>query len=346
MRHRTNAFTLVELLVVIAIIGILVSLLLPAINAARATAQRSACVNNQMQLSMALHGYESAHEMLPPGVTNPNGPIENREVGQHLSWIAHLLPFMDERVAYRHLDQDAGAYDPKNAGVRAVGIPGLLCPSDSPEYKLTPPSSYAGCHHDAEVPIDANNNGVFYLNSRLRMRDISDGAKYTIFIGEKVYEEGIPDFGWLSGTRATLRNTGAALNDTGPEAKSKLLPLVVPRPDDSDRMMFEEQPVDVNNALEARAADATAAPNQVPPDIARAAPEAPAAKPEDAAAKPPVQPLLYVGGFGSQHAGGVVVFTFGDGTIRLLHDAISPQVLKQLGHRSDGQLLKPQDLNW
>lgn len=379
--RRYAAFTLVELLVVIAIIGILVAMLLPAIQGARDAARRSACMNNMLQLSLALQGYETAHEALPPGVTDTSGPILNQEKGQHLGWLAHLLPYHEERVAYRHLDLQAGAYHKKNAGVRALAIPGFVCPADSVGWWGSAPTSYAGCHHDVEAPIDADNNGVLFLNSRLRMRDISDGTTYTIFIGEKVWEENIPDLGWLSGTRSSLRNTGTPLNDTGPEARSKLGPLVVPKPGTVGDTMIDPvasgvapAPASANGAAKEKPGDADpSAPQgdqpQTPPT--KEAPASPAGQPGDAksggatsdgspgadapatnsskggspAANQKIPPLQYVGGFGSQHPG-AVVFAFGDGSIRLLYDTIAPTVLKQLGHRADGQLPPTRELNW
>jgi prepilin-type N-terminal cleavage/methylation domain-containing protein/prepilin-type processing-associated H-X9-DG protein len=221
MRHRPRpnrcGFTLVELLVVIAIISILVSLLLPAVNAAREAARRSSCQNNLMQLGLALHNSEMAHEHLPPGVINPTGPIQNIEAGQHISWCTLLLPFMEEQATSNAINVELGAYDPANAKARHIQITSLICPSSGvdsrSELEEFPGVSYAGCHHDVEAPIDADNHGVLFLNSAVRFRDISDGASKTIMVGDKISSDGDPA-GWISGTRQTLRNTGTQL--TGP----------------------------------------------------------------------------------------------------------------------------------
>jgi prepilin-type processing-associated H-X9-DG protein len=77
-------------------------------------------------------------------------------------------------------------------------------------------SNYAGCHHDLEAPIDADNHGVLFLNSRIARRDVTDGPAHTIYVGEKRVEP--DDLGWMSGTRATLRNTGTPINGAPPTA--------------------------------------------------------------------------------------------------------------------------------
>ena len=114
-----QAFTLVELLVVIAIIGILIAMLLPAIQASREAANRNYCLNHLTQLSVGVHNYEMAHGVYPPGTIEKQGPIQNVPKGDHRNWIIHLLPYIEETNAYRHIDQSVGVYDPKNAPVRA-----------------------------------------------------------------------------------------------------------------------------------------------------------------------------------------------------------------------------------
>ncbi len=209
--QRRNAFTLVELLVVIAIIGILVALLLPAVQAAREAARRIQCVNNLTQLALAVQNYEMAFRVYPPGTIDEKGPIINKPQGYHHNWLAQLLPYLEQRNTYEHIDFSVGVYDEKNAAVRQVEIATFQCPSNSITSKELAITTYAGLHHNAEAPIDEDNNGVFFLNSSIRYEDVSDGSSQTIFIGEKI-PSADKDLGWMSGTRWTLRNTGIPIN--------------------------------------------------------------------------------------------------------------------------------------
>jgi prepilin-type N-terminal cleavage/methylation domain-containing protein len=208
------AFTLVELLVVIAIIGILVGLLLPAVQAAREAARRCSCANNVTQIGLALHNHEFHLEAFPAGVSDAAGPIRNLEEGRHVGWIVRILPYLEQTALARNFVEEGGAYGAANRKVRAVRIQVLACPS-SPRPQRSEPveqgaavvarSSYAGCHHDVESPIDTDNHGLLFLDSHIRFGDISDGSSNTLLLGEHLGGE--PDLGWVSGTRSTLRNT-------------------------------------------------------------------------------------------------------------------------------------------
>lgn len=207
-----RAFTLVELLVVVAIIGILIGMLLPAVQQVREAARRTACQNNLAQIGLAMHNYEFAFSSLPPGVVDKAGPIQNVAAGQHVSWTVHLLRFLEQNGIADAFDIPAGAYAPINAPAVIMKIPTLLCPSQVPTENATGTyglSHYAGCHHSVEAPIDSDNNGLLFLNSAVTYADIYDGSSNTILVGEFIAEA--TDLGWASGTRATLRNTGELL---------------------------------------------------------------------------------------------------------------------------------------
>ena len=125
MPYRLNrsGFTLVELLVVIAIIGILIALLLPAVQAAREAARRSQCANNLKQLGVALHQYHSSHGVFPLGVINStvlDTSTPELRSWPRLTWAIHLYPFLEQLAAYEAFDfhaKGAGGYvadDPVN----------------------------------------------------------------------------------------------------------------------------------------------------------------------------------------------------------------------------------------
>jgi prepilin-type N-terminal cleavage/methylation domain-containing protein len=208
-----RGFTLVELLVVIAIIGVLVAMSLPAIMASREMGRRNLCQANVAQLLLAMGTYEDAFECYPSGVINPEGPIKNEPEGLHQSWTISMLPYLDELVVYKLFDAKASVYAPENAQVRGYWPRMLICPSEPLDVAGT--SNYAGCHNDVEAPIDTGNSGVLFLNSRIRQDEVTDGLRHTLFLSEKLAEAG--DLGWLSGTRATLRNTGSPPNSRGSE---------------------------------------------------------------------------------------------------------------------------------
>jgi hypothetical protein len=145
---------------------------------------------------------------------------------------------VEEHNAYRNIDKKVGVYHPNNRPVRQLSRSLFRCPSSGATG--TGYSDYAGVHSDWEVPIDVDNNGVFFLNSRLRHKDIADGLSNTLFIGEKFTLSG--DLGWMSGTRATLRNVGIPLNITANRLWARSPPPgianpVVPTPLDGEDLI-------------------------------------------------------------------------------------------------------------
>jgi prepilin-type processing-associated H-X9-DG protein len=206
---------MVEMLVVVIMIAILIMLILPAVQSAREAARAVQCRNNLLQLGIALGNYASTHRVLPPGVVNDRGPISNLPRGYHVGWAVQILPFLEQGNLHRRIDFRQGVYADANATVLLSSIKSFLCPSDWRPVSM----SYMGCHHDAEAPIDVNNRGVLYLNSRVAYDDITDGVGYTIMLGEA---RGGGTLGWASGNRSTLRNGGHPIN-----AHES---LVVPRP--------------------------------------------------------------------------------------------------------------------
>lgn len=210
-RSLRPAFTLVELLVVIAIMGILMAMALPAVQATREAARRTQCANNLAQLILAVQNYSMATRYYPAGTIAEKGPIANVPEGYHHNWISQILPYLEKSNAYQHIDFGVGVYDAKNEPVRQLHLAVLHCYSDINTRAVIAGTNYAGCHNDVEAPIDSDNHGVFLLNRALEYADIKDGVSQTIFIGEKLNPSG-DSLGWMSGTRATLRNTGAAMN--------------------------------------------------------------------------------------------------------------------------------------
>jgi prepilin-type processing-associated H-X9-DG protein len=213
------------LCIVLGIIAVLIAILLPAIQSSREQARRTQCVNNLMQIGTALASYQSAHTVLPPGVVNARGPITNRPGGYRFGWAVQILPHLGQNSLYHEFDILAGVDAPANMTVREHKIQTFLCPSDWTPASMT----YAACHHDVEAPIDVDNHGAFYLNSRTRYDDITDGPAFTIFVGE-LGSSKVPE-GWAVGDQSTLRNTGTPINGG----------LMMPLPGGYSVSAFDEQ---------------------------------------------------------------------------------------------------------
>jgi prepilin-type N-terminal cleavage/methylation domain-containing protein/prepilin-type processing-associated H-X9-DG protein len=201
---RQRGFTLVELLVVIAIIGILIALLLPAVQAAREAARRSQCTNNFKQLGIALHNFEQMRKCLPTGTTSQTYAADPTVPANFYRWsaFAHLTPFLEQTSVYNALDLTVPLYGGPAQGyaVFAVNkpavqtvVPLFLCPSDMGKPvtnylgTIFGPSNYAACmgtgiNGGSEYSAD----GIFYMNSATKFADIQDGASNTAAMSESI----------------------------------------------------------------------------------------------------------------------------------------------------------------
>ncbi|HVA46837.1 MAG TPA: DUF1559 domain-containing protein [Pirellulales bacterium] len=202
--RRRSAFTLVELLVVIAIVGILVALLLPAVQAARESARRTQCVNNLKQIGIACQNYHDATCHLPPGYCAAGAYVDGAtDTTPGWGWQAFLLPYMDQRALYEAVNFNLAIENPANARAAQTWIAPYICPSDLPPPPQSPyavpdangnvvgpaaPSSYAACVGSDESDVFApTGNGIFYRNSGMRFAEIVDGTTFTILVGEKAW---------------------------------------------------------------------------------------------------------------------------------------------------------------
>ncbi|MDC0935390.1 DUF1559 domain-containing protein [Pirellulales bacterium] len=132
-----KGFTLVELLVVIAIIGVLVALLLPAVQAAREAARRTSCTNNLRQMALALHNYATTHGELPAGGLCPHNSFGRcRDIARCHTWFELILPQLEQQSLYDQIDFDVAVHiRPNSTLLTELVVPGVHCPSD-PEASL------------------------------------------------------------------------------------------------------------------------------------------------------------------------------------------------------------------
>jgi prepilin-type N-terminal cleavage/methylation domain-containing protein/prepilin-type processing-associated H-X9-DG protein len=228
MTQRARGFTLVELLVVIAIIGILVALLLPAIQAARESARRLQCQNNLKNIALACLNYESAKGELPPGSVNTGV-----EQGSGLGWPVHILPYIEESTVseqalerFKELGDAYHGSDQLTIALNSMLLPIYLCPSDpdlkyqeekfgNGDAKYRKGMSYAGvagsyyartgvcpppnpdgtrvpgvyCIWTGDTFLGPNNHdGLLIQGWSVKMRQVLDGTSKTFLIGERNYQ--------------------------------------------------------------------------------------------------------------------------------------------------------------
>lgn len=311
--HRNRAFTLIELLVVIAIIGILIGLLLPAVQQVREAARRIQCANQLKQLVLGTLNYESAQRKFPPGFTYPYNTM----------WSAMILPHIEQQNLYNQIDLEgywtAGlTTHPPNLEALGVVLDIFQCPSAGVEpfqYDASMEadrvsSCYLACasglrvREAGDLPwcgMDRDqgfpeSDGIFFLNSKTRTQDIRDGTSNTLLFGESVPDQNFLDIDaggnlqkvdhWIIGSREMSDyETGFAVGSN--EISECLGSTAVPM-----------------NAL------------------------------EDPNASIDAKELC----FSSRHSGGINM-GYADGHIKFLSSRIDPQVYSSLGTRSGGEVV-------
>lgn len=200
-KHFRKAFTLVEALVVILVVGLSVGMFLPAIQAARETARRSVCANHLRQIGIALHNYEGSSRCLPSGYLS-EVTADGAETGPGWGWGALLMNHLEEGAHRGLLHLEHPLESPLNSAFRTKAVSVYLCPADSvepawpafaaygdfgpsPQSKICDVASanYVAMFGNGET--GAAGRGLFFRNSHVGVREITDGVSHTIAVGER-----------------------------------------------------------------------------------------------------------------------------------------------------------------
>ncbi|MCL6503068.1 MAG: DUF1559 domain-containing protein [Pirellulales bacterium] len=208
-RRRTRAaFTLVEMLVVVAIIGVLVALVMPAVQYAREAARRSQCSNNLKQIGIAIHLYHDTYRKFP---------MATHWRGKYYSAFTAILPYLEQSPVYQGYDPKLSAFDPLNAATVAIPIATYTCPSmvlprQVPARRCgesAAPASYAVCIGSASGwgPI---HNGAIVAHDKgsFGFDDILDGTAHTLMVGELDY--GLANYNFTSGACVGMHRGGVS----------------------------------------------------------------------------------------------------------------------------------------
>ncbi len=203
---RRLGATLIELLAVVAITGVLISLLLPALQAAREAARQVSCKSNLRQIGIALHAYHESHKTLPTGCIewrSWRSPPSNRQY----AWSALLLPFVEQKSLYSSIDFALPFDSPRNAEAARTRLNIYECPTADNRNLIRGQTDYGGLF--GELMIDREQDDGVFLNERsIRLLEITDGLTNTLAVSEDV---GGPDSEWINGCNVFVQSGG--IND-------------------------------------------------------------------------------------------------------------------------------------
>jgi prepilin-type N-terminal cleavage/methylation domain-containing protein/prepilin-type processing-associated H-X9-DG protein len=311
MRRGSRGFTLIELLVVIAIIGVLIALLLPAVQSAREAARRAQCVNNLKQIGLALHNYVESRNVFPASYSS--------YPGTQFSALSMILPYMEQTNVYNAINFSVVYSDPSNTTAMMTNVAPFLCPSDR-ENPM--PARGAGTNYMANMgsgivwqAAQGPNatmpppNGVFAANICRRLADVTDGTSQTAFFSERIMADG----------------SNAIIS---PKADVFFSPLAPTTPDEAIRMCQEVNINDLNNQFPLFMGAPWILGQHVYVHVA--------------------QPNTRSCGFflslrmtmpaSSAHPGGVNVL-FGDGSVRYVKDSVGLEPWRAIGTRNGGEVV-------
>jgi prepilin-type processing-associated H-X9-DG protein len=297
-------------LVVIAIIGVLIALLLPAVQSAREAARRASCTNNLKQIGIALHNYHEAHNTFPPGycsyykLDGSDPGLADDDIGPGWAWGSMLLPQLEQPSVYNAINFNLTMTFAANTTAQLIRFTSYLCPSDNPK-PLVPvrdqtntqtlytvaSGNYVGLYGTGEIGwAPGRGNGIFFRNSRIRVGDIRDGTSQTFAVGERSHD--------LSYVTWTGRAVGGWLFPTPSFEGGRN--RFNPEPEEAFTMVLG--PVEY----------------------------------EDTLLRTPNYPSAHVEDFRSWHPGGVN-FLFADGSVHFVKDSINVMVYQALATRAGNE---------